>query len=152
MNIKQRINEDLKNALKEGKDLVVSTLRLMLSALHNREIEKRTKERDVNLTEDEVIEVLQKEAKKREEAILFYEKGQRVDLVQKEKEELEIIRKYLPPSLTEEEIIEEIKEALEVLGTKTKRDFGKLMSFLMKKLKGRVDGEKVAELLKERLE
>jgi len=100
----QRIKEDLKEALKAGDGFRVGTLRMVLSSLHNKEIEKKGKGQEPKLTEEETIEVLMNEAKKRKESNEAYLKGNRNDLADKEKKELEIITVYLPKQLSEEEI------------------------------------------------
>lgn len=92
MSLADHINKDLKQAMKEKNELLVLVLRSINSEIHNKEIEKKGKE----LTEEEVVEVLMKEAKKRKQAIEAFEKGGRSDLVEKEKKELEILKKYLP--------------------------------------------------------
>ena len=100
----EKIKNDLKEALKGGNQTKISTLRMVLSSLHNKEIEKKGKGQEPKLTEEETIEVLMNEAKKRKESNEAYLKGNRNDLADKEKKELEIITVYLPKQLSEEEI------------------------------------------------
>ncbi len=151
MTLKEQLFVDLKAALKNSFLLETSTLRLLLSSLHNREIEKRGKGEDIDLTDEEVIEVLLKEAKKRQESIDAYEKGGRNDLVDKESKELEIIKKYLPPQLNEEEIKRLVKNKIDQLGVNSPKDFGLVMKELMKELKGKSDASLVSKLVKEQL-
>jgi len=107
--LKEKIQEDLNSALKEKKELEVSVLRLLLSAIFNKEKEKRYKlskekpelkeeelEKESELTDEKVIDVISSEIKKRKESILEFEKGKRMDLVEKEKAEMEVLQKYLP--------------------------------------------------------
>jgi len=107
--LKEKIQKDLNSALKEKKELEVSVLRLLLSAIFNKEKEKRYKisrekpeaeekelEKESQLTDEEVMEVISSEIKKRKESILEFEKGKRMDLVEKEKAEMEVLQKYLP--------------------------------------------------------
>jgi len=148
----QKIKEDLNEALKSGDTLRISVLRMVLSSLHNKEIEKKGKNQSPELTEEEIIEVLKREAKKRKEAIETYLKGNRNDLADKEKKELEIIIAYLPKQLSEEEIKKIVQEAIQKLGAQSKKDFGKVMGFLMKELKGKADAGLVSQIVKESLQ
>lgn len=147
----QKITIDLKVALKSGDSFRTNTLRFLLSSLHNKEIEKKGKGLEPTLSDDEVIEVLSREAKKRKEAIEAYKKGNRTDLAQKETKELEIIEKYLPEQLTEEEIEKIVKTAIEKTGAKDVKDFGRLMGEAMKELKGKADTILVGEMIKNKL-
>lgn len=140
------LNEDVKTALKSGDSLKVSTLRMILSSIHNREIEKRSKSKDA-LTDEEIIDVLRKEAKKRKEAIEIYSKAGRADLKDKEAGELEIIQSYLPPEIGDEEIEKVVKSVI-ALG---EREFGKVMKEAMKQLAGRAEARRVSELITKNL-
>jgi len=176
--LKEKIKEDLKKALKENKEIEVSTLRLLNAVILNKEKEKRYKlskgkseledynppttsshslrewapkdlEKESQLTDEEVIEVISFEAKKRKESIVEFEKGKRMDLVEKEKKELEILEKYLPEQLSEEEIKKFVQEAIEKTGAKEMKDMGKVMAELMPKVKGRADGSLVSKVVKD---
>ena len=148
----QKITIDLKVALKSGDSFRVGTLRMLLSSLHNKEIEKKGKGLESTLSDDEAIEVLSREAKKRKEAIEAYEKGNRTDLAQKETKELEIIEKYLPEQLSEEEIEKIITAAIKKTGAVTVKDFGKVMGEAMKELKGKADASLVSKIVRKRIE
>ena len=147
----QRIKEDLKEALKAGDGFRVGTLRMVLSSLHNKEIEKKGKGQEPKLTEEETIEVLMSEAKKRKESIEAYLKGNRSDLADKEKKELEIITIYLPKQLSEEEIKKIVQETIQKIGAQSEKDFGKAMGEVMKELKGKADASLVSQIVKENL-
>jgi len=154
MELKEKIRLNLNSALKEKRTLEVLVLRQLLAAILNKEKEKRFKakeERDIQLTDEEVIEVISSEAKKRRESIFEFEKGKRQDLVEKEKKELEILEKYLPEQLPEEEIRKLIKEAIEKTDAKEIKDMGKVMAELMPKIKGKADGTLVSKIVKESL-
>jgi len=164
MTLKQKIQQDTKLALKEKRERELSTLRMLLSAVINKEKEKRYKiskekpdlsgeelEKESQLVDDEVIEVVSSEVKKRKEAILEFEKGKRQDLVEKERRELEILQKYLPEQLSEEEIRELAKEAIDKIGAKELKEMGKVMAELMPKIKGKADGGLVSKIVKELL-
>lgn len=147
----QKIADDLKNAMKSGDDFQIGVLRLLLSSFRNKEIEKKSKGMEPDLFEEEIVEVLSKEAKKRREAVELYGKAEREDLASKERKELEIIQKYLPAQLSEEEIGKSVRLAIERTGAKDIKDFGRAMAEAMKELKGRADAKTVSEIVKRNL-
>jgi len=164
MTLKKQIKQNLEIALKGKKRVEVSTLRMLNAAILNKEKEKRYKiskekpelkpeklEEESQLIDEEIIQVLQSEIKKRKEAILEFEKGERQDLVNKEKAEMDILQKYMPEQLSEEEIKKIVKTAIEKVGAKEPRDMGKVMGELMPKVKGRADGGIVSRIVKELL-
>lgn len=159
MALKAKIHEDLKDALLKKLDTEVSVLRLLNSAILNKEKEKRYRiskekphlshselDKECCLNDEEVMEVVISEAKKRKEAIFEFEKGKRYDLVERERKELSILQKYLPAQLSEEEVKKIIKETIEKTGAKDLKDMGKVMSYAMSKLKGRAEGKLVSEI------
>jgi len=146
MKIKQKIEKELKSAVKEKNSQRSTLFRGLISEIHNQEIEKKNK-----LTEEETVAVLKNEKKKREDAIEQYQKGGRNDLVKKEKAELKIISSYLPKEMDENKIKEEAKKVIaEIKATETK-EMGKVMAVLMPRLKGQADGAKVAKIVTELL-
>lgn len=154
----QKITSELKEAMKSGDSFRTGVLRMLLSALHNKEIEKKGKGLESVLSDDEIADVLFKESKKRKEAGDIYLKAGRADLFEKEARELEIIRKYLhelssalPEQLGEEEIKKAVKAAIEKVGAKDVKDFGKVMAEAMKELKGRADASSISEMVKKNL-
>ena len=162
--LKQKIQQDLTAALKEKKELELSVLRMLQGAIINKEKEKRYKtskiktelgeeelEKESGLSEDEVLEAISFEIKKRKEAALLFEKGKRMDLSEKEKEEAKILEKYLPEQLSEEEIKKLAKEAIEKTGATEIKDMGKVMAELMPKIKGKADGSLVSKIIRELL-
>ena len=161
--LKQTIQNDLTQAIKGGDEITLSTLRMILASLHNREIEKKSNlrkkeeiaEEEINkkgqLTDEEIIEVIASEIKKRKEAILEFEKGKREDLIMKEKREIEILQEYMPEQLSEKDIKELAKEAIKKVGATEIKDMGKVMAELMPKVKGRADGSLVSGVVKELL-
>lgn len=153
MEVEKTIKQDLINALKNKEEEQISVLRLIKSAITNKEIEKRSKSKESSeLSEEEIIEVLASEAKRRKESIEAFKKGNRLDLVEKEKRELEIIQKYLPSQLSPEEIKKEVKKAIEEIKPGGPSDFGKVMGILSQRLKGRADGKTIADILRKELE
>lgn len=142
-NIKERIEDDFKKALKERKMEEVSFLRLIKNAILNKEIEKQRE-----LKEDEILEILFSEIKKIEEAIILFKKGGREDLVEKAEKEKEILKRYLPPQLSDSELEKLVREKIEKLGVKGLKEMGKVIGALILEAKGRVDGKRVAEMVK----
>ncbi len=151
MDLYQKISDDLKEALKNSDSMKISTLRLILSSFHNKEIEKKGKGQETKLTEEEIISVLSTEAKKRKESIEAYIKGNRSDLADEEKKEIELIQVYLPEQMGEEEIKKIVKAKIKELGISSQKDFGEAMGILAKELKGRADSGLVSRILKEEL-
>ncbi|MEK7178140.1 MAG: GatB/YqeY domain-containing protein [Patescibacteria group bacterium] len=162
MNLKERTNEDLKAALKSGSNDVVSTLRFLSSVIKNKELEKRTKlskegklvaelEQLSALNDDETINIILGEIKKRKESIAQYEKYGREDLAKKETAELEILKKYVPEEMPEEELRSLIKRKITEMGKVTIKEFGKLMGAVMAEAKGRADGTVVKKIIEEEL-
>ena len=147
MGTQEKLKEDLKSSLKGGDSFRVGVLRLVLSELHNREKEKLAKSAGAFLDENEVISVLQKEAKKRREATELFKKGGRDDLVKKEEKELEIIGEYLPQPLSAEEAASFVDKLMD----RGLRDFNSLMREAMQELKGKIAGDKLAGIIKEKL-
>lgn len=147
MSLKERFSSELKDSLKAGDRLKLSTIRLIMASLKNREIEKRG-----SLSEEEIIDLLVSLSKQRKESIEEFKKGGRQDLVDKETEELKIIESYLPQQLTPEEIKKIIGETITETGASGSKDIGKVMKVLMPKVKGRADGKLVNEMVKEFLE
>lgn len=145
MNFEEKINEELKNAIKKQDKTRIDTLRSIRSAII--EFNKSGSGRELN-SEDE-IKILQIEAKKRKDAIEIYEKTQRKDLLEKEKQELAIIQEFLPKQLSEEEITEIIKKIIIEIDAKEPKDFGKVMSVAMKDLKGKADGSIIQRIVKD---
>jgi len=164
MTLKEKIQNDLKEAVKKKEELKSSVLRMLSAAILNNEKEKRYKlsktkpeftekdlEKESQLIDEEAIEVISSEIKKRKESILEFEKGKRQDLVEKEKKELEILEKYLPEQLSEEEIKKFAQEMIEKVGAKEMKDIGRVMAELMPKIKGKADGGLVSKIVKELL-
>jgi uncharacterized protein YqeY len=149
--LKEKINKDLIRAMKEKEELKVGTLRLFSAAVHNREIEKKGKSGSSELTDEEVLEVLRREVKKRKEAGEIYLKGGRPELAEKEEKELRILESYLPVQLDPEAVRKIVEEAFEVVKPQGPKDFGKVMGEAMKKLKGVADSALVSGFIKEKL-
>lgn len=150
MAIKDQIMADLKQAMKDKEQDKLRVLRSLKSKLLEREISER-KGGEGELSDEQTIEVLMKAAKQRKESIEQFEKGDRNDLADAEKEELEIINSYLPKMLSEEEVRDIAKEKIDVLGAEDMSDMGQVMGVLMQELKGKAEGSVVSKVVKEEL-
>lgn len=148
MNLKEKINEDLKAAMKSGDKIRLETIRSIRAVIL--EFEKSGSGKEI-APEDE-IKMLSTAAKKRKEAIEQFEKAGRNELAEKEKAELEVIMEYMPKQLSEEEILSVIKKTAEELGVTGKDGFAKLMPASMKEMKGKADGKVVRTLVEKYLE
>jgi hypothetical protein len=147
MTLNEQINNDLKGAMKSGDKTRLDTLRLLRA--HFIELSKRGEGQSI--TPEEELSVLMTAIKKRKEAIDIYEKGGRLDLVQQERAELEIISAYLPKQLSPDEAAATIDRLIRETGASTPKDFGKVMPLAMKELKGKFDGKLVQEMVKTKL-
>jgi hypothetical protein len=142
----EQMNHDLRQAMKGGEKLRVSTLRLLKAALKNREIAK-----GATLEEDEVIEVIIAATKHRRETIKFAREHGRADIAEQEEHELAILETYLPIQLNLDEVRQHIDAVVQELRATSPQDVGRVMKILMPTLKGRVDGSLVNRLVRERL-
>jgi len=146
--MKQQIQQELKEALLQRDEIKTGTLRMLLAALINKEKEKNQHQ----LAEEEIQQVVITEVKKRREAAEAFEKGGRPEMAEKERKEMEILQKYLPEQLGEEEIRALVKDAISQTGAAALQDMGKIMAVLMPKVKGKADGAFVSALVKELLQ
>lgn len=147
MPLKERVTEDIKTAQKSGDEMRLNTLRMLSAQIHNREIEKFGSGDKSPLTDAEVIQVIQKEVKKRKEAAELFAKGGRKDMAEKEERELAILRGYLPPSATRAEMERAVEEAM----ADGAKDMGSIMKSARAKLAGQVDGKELSEVVKAKL-
>lgn len=146
MSLKERLQEDWKQALKAKEKSKAETISMARAAVL--QVEKTDGNK---LSDEQVIEVLAKEVKQMREAILEFEKGNRQDLVDKANEEIEILLGYLPQQLSEEEISEIVRQAVDEVGAGSIKDMGKVMALIMPKTKGRADGKLVSQIVKQYL-
>lgn len=149
--LKEKIKNDFTAAMKKG-GIRLDTLRLLRAALHNREIEKRAKSGVLEITEEETLEIVIREIKKRREAAELYAQGGRVELAAQEKNELKVLEVYLPPQMSEKEIKQVVTGAIKKIGATDAQAFGKIMGEAMKTLKGKADSAIVSRIIKEGLE
>jgi len=146
MSIKKSIEQEMILAAKAKDKLKLSALRMVKTALHNREIDLK---RDLN--ETEMLQLLSSLAKQRNDSIDQFMKGGRTDLVEKEQAELAIIQSFMPAQMSEKDVEEEIGKAIAEVGATGIKDMGRVMKALMPKVTGKADGKLVSELVKKRL-
>jgi len=144
--IVQSINQKIQEAMKARDDIRVSTLRLLSSAFNYDRIAKQHE-----LTEEEELAVVRREAKKRVEAIEAYEKAKVQEKADREKKELTILEEFLPQQMGDEELTKVVDEAISLVGASSIADMGKVMGEVMGKTAGRADGGRVSQLVKKRL-
>jgi len=146
MDLEERLVEEMKQAMRSGDKLRLSTIRMIRTALKNKEIETRKK-----LDEDEIFRVIQGMVRRGEESVEQFRAGDRMDLVEKETKEMEILKSYLPQSLSQEEILAVIDQSIQENQASSLKDIGKVMKSVMSKLGGKADGKLVNQWVKERL-
>jgi uncharacterized protein YqeY len=146
MSTLDRIREDMKTAMRAKDSLRLSTVRMLISDLKNREIDKRAP-----LEENEVTDALASLVKRRREAIAEARAAGREDVAEKEEAELKIVEGYLPAALTPEELDQLVAKAIAESGAKNANEFGKVMKILAPQVKGRADGKQVTDLVKTKL-
>lgn len=146
MALKDRLSDDLKDAMRQRDAKRRDTLRLLLSAIRYEEIARKG-----DLDDEAVTQTLSKQAQQRRDSIEAYEKGDRPDLVAQEQAELEIIRAYLPEPMSAEEVGAIVQAAIADAGATGPQDMGKVMGRIMPQVRGRADGKQVSALVQERL-
>ena len=146
MALREQLNEDIKTAMKPREQDKLGALRLMLSAVKQREVDER-----ITLDDAGVIAVVEKMIKQRRESIAQYEKAARKDLADKEQAEIAVLEAYLPKQLSQAEVEAIVAEAIAATGAKSAADMGKVMGVVKPKLAGRADMGKVSGLVKARL-
>lgn len=149
MALQERLVEEMKEAMRNGQAAKVSTIRMIRAALKNREID-RGKGRP--LSDQDVLDVIQSGIKQRRDAIDQFRAGGRTDLVAKEEEEVAILRTFLPPSLSEQELADLVREVGVEVGASSAKDMGKIMKAIMSRVAGRADGGTVNAAVKRYLE
>ena len=148
MTLREKINEQFNTALKRKKKTLVSTFRLILAAIKERDIANRTGGKKEEVKDPEIIKVLRKMKKQRQESADFYKKGGRQELLEVEEAEIKIIDTFLPKQLNEEETKKICKEAIESLGVLSIQDMGKIMGSLKQKYSDSIDYSKVNIIVK----
>ena len=147
MNLKFRIQEDMKNAMRSGLKDELKVIRLILSSIKQIEIDKKITIDD----DDQILDILNKMVKQRRDSISQFQKGEREDLAQIEIDEIKIINRYLPEELSESELVSIISDAIEESNAEDIKNMGSVMSIIKDKTKGRADMSKVSNIVRERL-
>ncbi len=148
--MRDKINAALKDAIKARDARRTSTLRLINAAIKDRDIAARGEGREA-VDEAEIMAILQKMVKQREESVVLYDKGGRTDLAEQERGEIEVIRDFLPKPLDEEDIAAAISDAIAETGAVSLRDMGKVVDVLKARYPGRIDFGKAAKIVKQKL-
>ena len=146
MSLKEQLMEDLKDAMKNKDELKKNTVTMIRAAIKQIEVDKR-----VELNDTEIIDIISKEAKKRKDALVEFEKAGRQDLIDQTNAELALIKTYLPEELSEEELTSIIEETIKEVGAETMKDMGKVMQAVKAKTAGRADGKTINEIVKAKL-
>jgi len=145
-NLFAKIHQDLVESLKQKEEVKTSTLRLVISEVNNAKIKKGK-----DLEDEEILEVIKKEAKKRQESIAAFKQGERADLAEKEEKELAFLKTYLPETISDEELLKIVDSQIAEVGARDMKDLGKVMSAVLSKVKGRAEGSAVASIVKSKL-
>ena len=148
MSLREKINVQLNTALKNKNKTLISTLRLILTAIKERDIANRTAEKKEEVKDPEIIKVLRKMKKQRQDSVVLYKKGERRELLAIEEAEIKIIDTFLPKQLNDEETKKICKEAIESLGASSVKDMGKIMGSLKQKYSDSIDFSKVNIIVK----
>ena len=146
MGFKEGLTRDITAAMKAGEKLKTSTLRLLLNAVKNREKELRR-----DLDDAEAAQIVNTLTRQRQDSIEQFTRGGRTDLAQKEQEEIDILKAYMPEQLSEEEVLSIVKKGAERIGASSMKDMGRLMKEVMPEVKGRADGRVVNDMVKKTL-
>lgn len=147
MTLQEQLVNDMKEAMKSGDSVKVSTIRMLKAAIKNKEIEKGGT--SYKLSDKEILEVIATAIKQRKDSIEQFTKGNRQDLADKEKKELEILQLYMPPQMSDEDVKAEVKKAIAETSASSQKDMGKVMKVLMPRIAGRADGTVVNRIVRE---
>ncbi|MFA6982770.1 MAG: GatB/YqeY domain-containing protein [Sedimentibacter sp.] len=142
MPLKEKLMEDLKQSMKSKNKVKKNTVTMVRAAIKQREVDER-----IELSDPEIVDIIAKQIKQKKDSISDFEKGNRQDLIDLTNEEIQILLEYLPPQLSDEALDLIVKEAIESTGAQSKKDMGKLMAFIMPKVKGKADGKHVNEIV-----
>ncbi len=149
--LRTRLNDALKDAMKAKDQCATATLRLILAALKDRDIASRGNGASEGVSNDQILELLQKMIRQRQESIEAFKKGERPDLVEKEQREIAVIERFLPKPLSEQEAKEAIEGVISELEASTIKDMGKVMGALKQRYPGRMDFGKASAVVKQAL-
>ena len=151
MSLREKINSQFSVALKSKDKILISTLRLVLAAIKDRDIANRTSEKKEVVKDEEIIKVLRKMKKHRQDSCILYKKAERKELLEVEEAEIKVIESFLPKQLNEEETKKICEEIIKTLGVSSMKDMGKIMGSLKKKYSDSIDFSKVNLIIKDLL-
>jgi uncharacterized protein YqeY len=151
MDLRDQLMDDLKEAMRQRDERRKTTIRSVIAAIKKAETELDSSGERVSLDDEDILAIIAKQAKQRQESITEYQRGGREDLVAEEEAELAILQTYLPRQLTREEIETEARQVIAEIGAGSPRDMGKVMKPLMARLRGRADGKEVNQVVRELL-
>ena len=146
MSLKEKLLSNMKEAMKSKDSVKLGTVRSVISAVKNQEIDLKKE-----LSEEEILTIVSREVKKRKEAAVLYEKGNRPELKEKEIQEMKILQTYLPEQVSEKDLRRRIQEVIDETGAEGMKDFGKVMKTLVPEFKGKADNSLIKELANEYL-
>lgn len=149
--LRDRFRQSLEDAMRARDSRAVSTLRLILAALKDRAIAARAQGRDEEISDSDIVSMLKTMVKQRQDSIIAYEKGGRLDLAEAEQEEIDVIEEFLPPPMTEAETQQAVATALTETGAQTLKDLGAIMALLRQRHSGRMDFALACQIAKARL-
>jgi hypothetical protein len=147
MTLREQIQDDVKKAMKEKRKDDLATLRFLSAGIKQKEVDERKE-----LSDEEVIQLIQSQIKKREESVESFTKGNREDLAEKEKAGIELMRAYLPEQLSSDELEKIVEESIQEAGASGPKDMGKVMKVIMPKVQGRADGKAVNQVVRSKLQ
>ncbi len=151
MGLREQLMDDLKEAMRHQDEVRKRTIRSVIAALKKAETELDASGQRVSLDDDDIVVLIARQAKQREESIVEFRRGGREDLVAEEEAELAVLRAYLPEQLSREEVEAEARQVIAEVGATSPRDMGKVMKPLLTRLKGRADGALVNQIVRELL-
>ncbi len=143
MSLKEKLQQDLKRAMKEKDTFKRDTIRFLMSAIKQVEVDTRRE-----LNDEDIIKIIQKGVKQRVEAAKQYQEGGREDLYEKEMKEAQLLKNYLPKQLDDEELKAQLEQIIKEIGVTNMKDMGKVMGIAMKKLAGKADGKRINQIVK----
>ena len=149
--MRDALTQALKESMRAKDERAVSTLRLILAALKDRDIAARSKGNTTGITDDEVLQMLQSMVKQRRDSIAMYEQGGRLELAEREQQEIDIIQRYLPKQMTEDEIAQAVQDLIEEMNASGLKQMGAVMGELRERYAGQMDFAKASPIVKQKL-
>lgn len=146
MTLNEKLMTDLKDAMKNKDSIKKSVITMIRAAIKQKEVDER-----VELTDDDILDIISKQQKQRKDALTEFEKAEREDLIEQTKQEIELLAFYLPKQLTDDELEKIVSEAIQATNAQSMKDMGKIMGKVNEVAKGRADGKRINEMVKKLL-